>query len=107
MPDNPRRAKGSGCAVLALVLLGLVLVLPVAYVLSYGPAYAMINCGQMDVRAYAVVYGPLMWLETQSVTLYDLSITYRSWWSRHWPWPPHPNIRHYPPRTNRVSLSLT
>jgi hypothetical protein len=54
MTSNRRRAKEGGWAVLAL---GLLLVLPVVYVLSVGPAaYVMAD------PTWSAVYAPIFWL---------------------------------------------
>jgi hypothetical protein len=60
MPDNPRRAKGGGWAVLAL---GLVL-LPMLYVLSVGPTAWVFERIDTDSAwaAWATFYAPLFWV---------------------------------------------
>jgi hypothetical protein len=65
MPDNPRRAKGGGWAVLATVLV----LLPVGYVASIGPVYRSLDTQHAtDIDALHATekklrqfYGPIRW----------------------------------------------
>jgi hypothetical protein len=57
MTDNPRRTKGGGWAVLAV---GLVVV-PILYVLSSGPAIWLGHKGVLPVEFILVVYSPIDW----------------------------------------------
>jgi hypothetical protein len=81
MTSNLRRAKGSGRAVLVL---GLVL-LPVLYVASMGPAYAMMQRDQLGQRRYSTLYRPVILTVKGSSVLKGWYIRYVVWWDRRWP----------------------
>jgi hypothetical protein len=56
MTSNPRRAKGGGWAVLALVLV----ILPVVYVLGIGPAIFICDAGYIEFDYVRTAYEPLI-----------------------------------------------
>jgi hypothetical protein len=62
MTDKPRREKGGGCTVLAL---GLVL-LPMIYVLSLGPAARLVVDDKISMGTYRGAYAPIVWCEDRS-----------------------------------------
>jgi hypothetical protein len=61
MTSNPRRAKGGGWSVLAL---GLLVVLPLFYVLSIGPVGGLVNHGFVGETSL-VLYEPVFWAADQ------------------------------------------
>jgi hypothetical protein len=74
MPDNPRRAKGGGWAVLALGLLVVAL-----YVLSVGPWYWLAMHGYIPLGSDQM-YLPL-WRAAQSWPPADAVLqSYLGWW---------------------------
>jgi hypothetical protein len=58
MTSNPRRAKGGGWAVLAIV--GLLVALPVLYVASVGPVARLACDGSIAPKTWAIAYRPLL-----------------------------------------------
>jgi hypothetical protein len=58
MPSEPKR-DGRGCALTAAI--GLI-VLPLLYVLSMGPAWRAHKAGAITLDAYFAAYYPLHWL---------------------------------------------
>jgi hypothetical protein len=77
MLDNPRRAKGGGWAVLAL---GLLVALPVLYVLSAGPAFRLVGRGRVDYDTFLVVYGPIGRVAARSEAGVALWDWYKNLW---------------------------
>jgi len=53
----------------AVVVLCMVIVLPVAYVLSYGPASWLVQHSYMSIRAFMFIYWPIAWSCNQSEAL--------------------------------------
>jgi hypothetical protein len=64
MPNNPRRAKGGGWAVLAVVVL---IALPVLYVASIGPVYRIASYDENGLTNTEAlhrldsIYAPVWW----------------------------------------------
>ena len=87
MPDKPgEKKKGGRTGVLVATLaIGLVL-LPVLYVGSSGPTWAMVRRGQVDFRTYETLYSPLSWVT--NVAVVNWWAAYLGWWDEHWPGEP-------------------
>jgi hypothetical protein len=82
MTSNPRRAKGGGWAVIALVL-----VLPVLYVLSVGPVYRACAADGSSLRELVMlgrVYAPIWWVGEQWPAFEWIMVNYAGY---RWPAP--------------------
>jgi hypothetical protein len=78
MLNNPRRAKGGGWAVLAL---GLVIVLPVLYVASIGPAWGLYCRGVIEAETYDAIYAPVLYVTRRFELAGDVL---EAWWCGLW-----------------------
>ena len=65
------------------VVLAVLLLLPVLYVASFGPAGAMYSRGQISER-FIGLYRPVEWLATRNQTTVNWTFKYLNWWDRHW-----------------------
>jgi hypothetical protein len=63
--NDKRKSKKRGVAILAVVLLVL---LPVLYVLSIGPAQWLLMTDRIAGTTYSAVYKPLIWITYSSET---------------------------------------
>jgi hypothetical protein len=74
---NPRRAKGGGWAVLAL---GVLVVLPMLYVLSVGPAGRFAQETGRGEDAFQIVYAPIRCVANWSLPFADALFWYLELW---------------------------
>ena len=70
--DENRKPKTGGAAILAVLLL-----LPVLYVASVGPACAMLVHDIIDSRTYQAIYWPVEWFAARSNWSYAALIEYQ------------------------------
>ena len=68
------------------IVLAVLLLLPVLYVASVGPACAMMAFGQLDYDGYWSFYRPLTWVGSKSETADYVLKEYQFWWVGNWPW---------------------
>jgi hypothetical protein len=74
MSDEPKREGGRAWIVAGLVLM------PVLYVLSYGPVVAAWAAGYLPFPVIAFVYAPLTWLGGRSPGFADALTSYVGLW---------------------------
>ena len=79
---RPRSERRSAWPVTVIVAL---LLLPVLYVASFGPAVAMANRGQISWDTCGAVYRPVEWACGRSAAARAWVFPYVSWWDDHWP----------------------
>ena len=85
MSDKPReKRKGGGSLVVLVVGLVLLLLVPLGYFASYGPARAMVNRDQLSFELYRTIYRPVQSLESRSETVAAWLDPYCGWWDEHW-----------------------
>lgn len=70
-----RRIGGGPLVAVALI------VLPVLYVLSIGPAFWLADHDKISISAYQTIYLPLGFLTTLSQTLERFIEVYLEWWA--------------------------
>jgi hypothetical protein len=68
-----------------VIVIGLLVALPVLYVASVGPVFAMANRGQLGRASTDSAYGPVLWAAGRSDTLKAAMIRYYRWWDERWP----------------------
>ena len=81
-----RRASWPVVAIVALAIA------PVLYVLSMGPAWAMVTRGQLGPDVYWDAYQPLIRLTMKSDTINRSAVRYMDWCDAHWPGEPLPSV---------------
>jgi hypothetical protein len=72
MNEKPRRTRGGGWAVLASAMV----LLPILYVLSIGPAYWLVWHGHISSEAALAASAPLEWVSDRSVLVDRLLALY-------------------------------
>lgn len=80
--------RPSALAALAALLAVTLLLLPLAYVLSAGPAAYLADIGLLDLETYVSLYDPLWQARKQSSHFRDFHDWYVALWQR--PTPPLP-----------------
>ena len=71
--NGKRSSKKSGAAVAVLLLL-----LPVLYVASSGPANRLVCTGRVSEQTFNLFYAPLLWAAYSSETALDILTAYVS-----------------------------
>jgi hypothetical protein len=87
MTSNPRRARRGGWVVLAVVI---VVVLPLGYVASIGPATALAYRDRLSWDTCNSLYGPLNGACGAYHPLRRALQSYNDWWRQHLPGEPEP-----------------
>ena len=72
------------------VVLAVAFALPVVYVLSVGPAWAMMNNSQISGETYNTLYRPVTWPYKHNETYARWLTAYVKWWDAIWPTLPNP-----------------
>jgi hypothetical protein len=89
--SNPRPTR-SGLKVLAVGLLGILLGLPVMYVLGSGPAFRLHRDGTLSFHTYKAMYEPLVtWVELHPPAEKPFYWWRELWSEKHPPRHPLPN----------------
>jgi hypothetical protein len=73
-----KRPEGRAAVMLVIVLV--LIVLPTLYVLSIGPAYWLVDGGQLSLATWLTFYWPLITLSDQNEEVRRLLATYLDWW---------------------------
>lgn len=76
---SPESSSRSGAG-LALVVAVLLVLLPVLYVLSIGPADYLVRSDYLDAETSRAFYGPLVWLYNSYEPIQPLLEWYLEWW---------------------------
>lgn len=69
---RPKQSRGA----FVVVLVALLVILPVCYVLSIGPAVWLVSINYLDSNLYSLIYGPVLWLCKQWPALESFT----NWW---------------------------
>ena len=79
MDDKPTK-RGGGTAVMVLVLVAVLIVLPMLYMLSVGPAVWMATSGRMNPKTLNAIYSPVEWTAKRIPGGGDALLWYVRWW---------------------------
>ena len=71
------RPTRSGLKVLAV---GLLMLAPVLYVASVGPAYWVVASGRAEPEQFRGFYAPLNWAMNRAPILREAVVSYSKWW---------------------------
>ena len=82
------RSKEGASVPLVFVLIALLILLPVAYVLSDGPAMGLATRDYLPVGVYVTLYAPLFWAAHRSDRFAEVLGWYESWFCP----PPLPSL---------------
>jgi hypothetical protein len=77
---SSKRNRRPTVALLCLALFVFLLILPVAYIFSAGPAVWLVNHGHLDVLAYFALYRPVIAFAYDHQTFNDVMNWYLSLW---------------------------
>jgi hypothetical protein len=77
--SEEREKRGGAPGPVAFVTIGLLVLLPVLYVLSDGPALWLYHRGYLSLDAFQMIYAPLRWACQRCPPLANAVACYNSW----------------------------
>jgi hypothetical protein len=79
MGGTKEREKHGGSGALAFAAIGLLVILPLLYLLSSGPVGLLVSWGYLSPQAFWTIYRPVQWLSKL-----DCAREFFVWYLRYW-----------------------